>query len=148
VTAMEVQKVTRVSVSNVSRKEEAAMESVSFTEVMAKKRNDIVWERVQQQVQQIEEQGKKLAESRTVEDLKKYKRLVKQFLDDAVKNGLQLEEQRGFSRGGRARIYKIVKEVDRKLVELTNEVLQKEQKGLEILRLVGEIQGLIINIYT
>ena len=145
---MEVQKVTRASVSNVGRKEEAAMESVSFTEVMAKKRNDIVWERVQQQIQQIEEQGKKLAESRTIEDLKKYKRLVKQFLDDAVKNGLQLEEQRGFSRGGRARIYKIVKEVDRKLIELTNEVLQKEQKGLEILRLVGEIQGLIINIYT
>ncbi|EZP75130.1 hypothetical protein H839_16558 [Parageobacillus genomosp. 1] len=145
---MEVQKVTRASVANVSRKEETAMESVSFTEVMAKKRSDIVWERVQQQVQQIEEQGKKLAESRTIEDLKKYKRLVKQFLDDAVQNGLQLEEQRGFSRGGRARIYKIVKEVDRKLVELTNEVLQKEQKGLEILRLVGEIQGLIINIYT
>jgi uncharacterized protein len=145
---MEVQKVTRANVSNVSRKEEAAMESVSFTEVMAKKRSDIVWERLQQQVQQIEEQGKKLAESRTVEDLKKYKRLVKQFLDDAVQNGLQLEEQRGFSRGGRARIYKIVKEVDRKLIELTNEVLQKEQKGLEILRLVGEIQGLIINIYT
>jgi uncharacterized protein len=148
VIAMEVQKVTRANVSNVSRKEEATMESVSFTEVMAKKRNDIVLERLQQQVQQIEEQGKKLAESRTVEDLKKYKRLVKQFLDDAVQNGLQLEEQRGFSRGGRARIYKIVKEVDRKLIELTNEVLQKEQKGLEILRLVGEIQGLIINIYT
>jgi uncharacterized protein len=145
---MEVQKVTRANVSNVSRKEETAMESVSFTEVMAKKRNDIVWERMQQQVQQIEEQGKKLAESRTIEDLKKYKRLVKQFLDDAVKNGLQLEEQRGFSRGGRARIYKIVKEVDRKLIELTNNVLQKEQKGLDILHIVGEIQGLIINIYT
>lgn len=145
---MEVQKVTRATVSNVSRKEETAMESVSFTEMMAKKRNDIIWERVQQQVQQIEEQGKKLAESRTIEDLKKYKQLVKQFLDDTVKNGLQLEEQRGFSRGGRARIYKIVKEVDRKLIELTNNVLQKEQKGLDILRIVGEIQGLIINIYT
>ncbi|GMN99915.1 YaaR family protein [Parageobacillus thermoglucosidasius] len=145
---MEVQKVTRTGVSNVSRKEETATESVSFTEVMAKKRNDIVWERVQQQVQQIEEQGKKLAESRTIEDLKKYKRLVKQFLDDAVKNGLQLEEQRGFSRGGRTRIYKIVKEVDRKLIELTNQVLQKEEKGLDILHIVGEIQGLIINIYT
>ncbi|MFC4182831.1 YaaR family protein [Saccharococcus thermophilus] len=145
---MEVQKVTRANVASVSRKEETAMESVSFTEVMAKTRSDIVWERVRQQVQQIEEQGKKLAESRTIEDLKKYKRLVKQFLDDAVQNGLQLEEQRGFSRGGRARIYKIVKEVDRKLIELTNEVLQKEQKRLDILRLVGEIQGLIINIYT
>ncbi|KFL16474.1 YaaR family protein [Geobacillus stearothermophilus] len=145
---MEVQKVTRTGLANVGRKNDAPMESVSFTEVMAKTRRDVVWERINEQVRQIEEQGKKLAESRTVEDLRKYKQLVKSFLDDAVKNGLQLEEQRGFSRGGRARIYKLVKEVDQKLVELTNEVLKKEQKGLEILRLVGEIQGLIINIYT
>jgi uncharacterized protein len=146
--AMEVQKITKASVANVSRKEEKAMESVSFTEVMARKRNDVIFERLQQQVKGIEEQGKKLAESRTIEDLKKYKKLVKQFLDDAVKNGLQLEEQRGFSRGGRSRIYKIVKEVDKKLIDLTNAVLQKEQKGLDLLGLVGEIQGLIINIYT
>jgi uncharacterized protein len=145
---MEVQKITKASVANVSRKEEKAMESVSFTEVMARKRNDVILERLQQQVKEIEEQGKKLAESRTIEDLKKYKKLVKQFLDDAVKNGLQLEEQRGFSRGGRSRIYKIVKEVDKKLIDLTNAVLQKEQKGLDLLGLVGEIQGLIINIYT
>jgi uncharacterized protein len=145
---MEVQKITKANVANVSRKEEKAMESVSFTEVMARKRNDVILERLQQQVKEIEEQGKKLAESRTIEDLKKYKKLVKQFLDDAVKNGLQLEEQRGFSRGGRSRIYKIVKEVDKKLIDLTNAVLQKEQKGLDLLGLVGEIQGLIINIYT
>ncbi|MED4917430.1 MULTISPECIES: YaaR family protein [Geobacillus] len=145
---MEVQKVTRASIANVSRRDNTAMESVSFTEVMAKTRRDVLWERINEQARQIEEQGKKLAESRTVEDLHKYKQLVRSFLDDAVKNGLQLEEQRGFSRGGRARIYKLVKEVDQKLIELTNEVLKKEQKGLDILRLVGEIQGLIINIYT
>ncbi|AKM20416.1 hypothetical protein GARCT_03191 [Geobacillus sp. 12AMOR1] len=145
---MEVQKVTRTGLANVGRKNDVPTESVSFTEVMAKTRRDVVWERINEQVRQIEEQGKKLADSRTVEDLRKYKQLVRSFLDDAVKHGLQLEEQRGFSRGGRARIYKLVKEVDQKLIELTNEVLKHEQKGLDILRLVGEIQGLIINIYT
>lgn len=68
---MEVQKVTKANATNVSRKEEKPTESVSFTEVMAKKRNDIVFERIQQQVQEIEAQGKKLAESQTIEDLKK-----------------------------------------------------------------------------
>ncbi|MGX1901494.1 YaaR family protein [Thermolongibacillus altinsuensis] len=145
---MEVQKITKVGVTHVERKDEVPMESVSFTEVMAKKRNDVIFERFQAMAAEIEEQGKKLAESRTIEDLKKYKKLVKTFLDDAIKNSLQLEEQRGFSRGGRTKIYKLVKEVDRKLVELTNAVLQKEQKGLDLLGLIGEIQGLIINIYT
>jgi len=145
---MEVQKVSRATINRVEKKDDAPTESVSFTEVMDKKKNDVLFERFQTMAQEIEAQGKKLAESQTVEDLKKYKRLVKQFLDDAVKNGLQLEEQRGFSRGGRTRIYKIVKEVDKKLIDLTNAVLQKEQKGLDLLGLIGEIQGLIINIYT
>ncbi|WP_183184153.1 YaaR family protein [Anoxybacteroides voinovskiense] len=145
---MEVQKVSRATINRVEKKDDAPTESVSFTEVMHKKKNDVLFERFQTMAQEIEAQGKKLAESQTVEDLKKYKKLVKQFLDDAVKNGLQLEEQRGFSRGGRTRIYKIVKEVDKKLIDLTNAVLQKEQKGLDLLGLIGEIQGLIINIYT
>lgn len=145
---MEVQKVSRASLNRVAKKEDAPMESVSFTEVMHKKKSDVLFERFQAMAQQIEAQGKKLAESQTVEDLKQYKKLVKQFLDDAVKNSLQLEEQRGFSRGGRSKIYKLVKEVDQKLVELTNAVLEKEKKGLDLLGLVGEIQGLIINIYT
>ncbi|WP_297990100.1 YaaR family protein [uncultured Anoxybacillus sp.] len=145
---MEVQKVSRASLNRVAKKDDAPMESVSFTEVMQKKKSDVLFERFQAMAQQIEAQGKKLAESQTVEDLKTYKKLVKQFLDDAVKNSLQLEEQRGFSRGGRSKIYKLVKEVDQKLVELTNAVLEKEKKGLDLLGLVGEIQGLIINIYT
>lgn len=145
---MEVQKVSRASLNRVAKKDDAPMESVSFTEVMQKKKDDVLFERFQTMAQQIEAQGKKLAESQTIEDLKQYKKLVKQFLDDAVKNSLQLEEQRGFSRGGRTKIYKLVKEVDQKLVELTNAVLEKEKKGLDLLGLVGEIQGLIINIYT
>ncbi|MBE2912926.1 YaaR family protein [Anoxybacillus flavithermus] len=145
---MEVQKVSRASLNRVAKKDDAPMESVSFTEVMHKKKDDVLFERFQAMAQQIEAQGKKLAESQTVEDLKTYKKLVKQFLDDAVKNSLQLEEQRGFSRGGRSKIYKLVKEVDQKLVDLTNAVLEKEKKGLDLLGLVGEIQGLIINIYT
>ena len=55
----------------------------------------------------IEDQGKVLADSRTVEDLKKYKKLVKEFMDSAVKNGLRLEEQRGFNRRGRTKVYKL-----------------------------------------
>ena len=76
----------------------------------------------------LEDQGKVLADSRTVEDLKKYKKLVKEFMDAAVKNGLKLEEQRGFNRRGRTKVYKIVKEVDKKLIDLTNAVLEKKKR--------------------
>lgn len=146
---VDVQKIDKLnSLNKVGKKQQVATESVSFTEVMAKKRENTLYDKFTKLAKEIEDQGKVLSESRTVEDLKKYKKLVKTFMEEAVNNALQLENQRGFNRRGRTKIYKIVKEVDSKLIDLTNEVLSKQQKGLNILNLVGEVQGLLINIYT
>ncbi|WP_421381454.1 YaaR family protein [Bacillus salacetis] len=145
---MDVQKIGRTGLNKIDKKAKTATESVSFTEVMSKKRETALYDKFANMAKEIETQGKILVESRTVEDLKRYKKMVKNLLEEAVNNALQLEEQRGFNRRGRTKVYKIVKEVDWKLVDLTNEVLQKEQKGLNILNMVGEVQGLLINIYT
>ncbi|MCM3443759.1 YaaR family protein [Metabacillus halosaccharovorans] len=145
---MDVQKVGKASLNKMEKKQQVATESVNFTEVMAKKRESALYDKFSKLAKDIEDQGKILSESRTVEDLKKYKKLVKSFMEEAVNNALQLENQRGFNRRGRTKIYKIVKEVDSKLIDLTNEVLNKQKNGLNILNLVGEVQGLLINIYT
>lgn len=145
---MEVNRVTNNRVNSTKKKEDVASSSVSFTEVMGKKRENLLHEKMTKLMQDIEDQGKVLADSRTIDDLKKYKKMVKEFMEEAVNNGLSLEEQRGFNRRGRTKVYKIVKEVDSKLIELTNTVLDKEKKGLDVLGLVGEIKGLLINIYT
>jgi uncharacterized protein len=145
---MDVQKVGKIGLNQIEKKTQVATESISFSEVMGKKRENLLYDKFTKMAKEIEDQGKVLSESRTVEDLKRYKKMVKSFLEEAVQNGLQLENQRGFNRRGRTKVYKIVKEVDAKLMQLTNEVLKKEQKGLNILNLVGEVQGLLINIYT
>lgn len=145
---MDVQKVNRAGLDNVKAKKSGPTESVSFQEVMGKNRQEMVHEKLTKLVQEIEDQGKVLADSRTIDELRKYKKMVKEFMDEAVQNGLQLEERRGFNRRGRTKIYKIVKEVDKKLIDLTNAVLDKEKKSLDILGMVGEIKGLLINIYT
>ncbi|WP_370639190.1 DUF327 family protein [Cohnella sp. REN36] len=41
----------------------------------------------------------------------------------------------------------MITEVDKKLTEVTDAVLKKEQKGINILDTVGEIRGLLINMY-
>lgn len=145
---MEVQKVSRTGVEKAKGKNAVPTESISFQEVMSKGRSQIIYEKLTKMVEEIEEQGKKLAEHRTIDELRKYKKMVKQFMEEAVNNGLKLEEQRGFTRRGRTKIYKIVKEVDKKLIDLANDVLNKEKTQLDILKQVGEIQGLLINLYT
>ena len=145
---MEVNRISKTSLNKVQKKEDIPAESISFTEVMGKKREEVLYAKMTKMMQDIEDQGKILSKSQTVEDLKRYKKLVKEFMEDAVNNGLKLEEQRGFNRRGRTKVYKIVKEVDKKLIDLANAVLDKEKNGLNILNLVGEIKGLLINMYT
>ena len=145
---MEVNRVSKTGVNKIEKKEDIPAESISFTEVMGKKREEVLHAKMTKMMQDIEDQGKILSKSQTVEDLKRYKKLVKEFMEDAVNNGLKLEEQRGFNRRGRTKVYKIVKEVDKKLIDLANAVLDKEKNGLNILNLVGEIKGLLINMYT
>ncbi|MFE8701667.1 YaaR family protein [Cytobacillus sp. FJAT-54145] len=145
---MDVQKIGSLGLDSLKSKKHSVTESISFQEVMSKGRNHVIYEKLTKMVTEIEEQGKILAENRTVDQLRKYKKKVKEFMEEAVQNGLQLEEQRGFNRRGRTKVYKIVKEVDKKLIDLANTVLDKEKKGLDILDLVGEIKGMLINIYT
>ena len=145
---MDVQRIGMAALLKAGRREEARKDSISFKEVIGTRREDITFERLTKRMQELEAQGKVLADTQSIEHLRKYKKLVKDFMDDAVKNGLQLEERRGFSQRGSAKVYKLVKEVDQKLVELTNAVLDKEERGISLLGMIGEIQGMLINIYT
>ena len=145
---MEVNKIGRTVFERIKGKQDVPSESISFAELMQKKRDEANMEKVNKLIQDIEDQGKVLAETSTVEELLKYKKLVKEFIDDTVKNGLAMEERRGFNRRGRTKIYKMITEVDKKLLELTDAVIKKEEKGLRILDLVGEIKGLLINVYA
>ena len=145
---MDVQRIGKAALLKADRRGEARKDTISFKEVIGTRRTDITLERLTKRMQEIEAQGRVLADTQSIDHLRKYKKLVKDFMDDAVKNGLQLEERRGFSQRGSAKVYKLVKEVDQKLVELTNAVLDKEEKGISLLGMIGEIQGMLINIYT
>lgn len=145
---MEIQRVAKAPLTQAKVNEKGIKGSVSFTKVMEQKQSEIQKEKMNQLLQEIEQQGIKLSESRTVEHLRQYKKLIKQFLQHAVQNGLELSEDRGFNSRGSLKIYRLVKEVDQKLIELTNEILDKEKEGLRTLQLIGEIKGMLINIYS
>lgn len=145
---MEIRRVLKSPLVKPGLTEKAETGSVSFVSVMEQQRNEVQFEKMSKMMQEIDQQGVRLSESQTIENLRQYKKMVKQFLEDAVQNGLDLSEERGFNRRGSIKVYKLVKEVDKKLIDLTNEVLDKEKNGLHTLQLIGEIKGMLINIYS
>jgi len=112
----------------------------SQTEVIKKQELD-------QLIKNITLQGNKVARSRNFRDLAKFKRMIKDFLQDTMANGYKMQKSHSFSAAG-SRKLAIVKEVDAKLIELTEEMRSQEKKTLSLLELIGEIKGLLINLYT
>ena len=120
---------------------------ISFTEILAVKDYDKQKEELQKALDEIDKKGQALVENRTVENLYAYKDLIKSFIEETVKNGLEIRERRGFSKTGRTKVMRTVAEIDAKLLELTNLIVKREYKEINVLKKVGEIQGLLVNIF-
>jgi uncharacterized protein len=103
---------------------------------------------LQRLMQDITLQGDRLARYRSFKDLVKFKRLIKRFLEEAVSNGMDLQKSLSFSYTGSSRNLTLVKQIDEKLMELTDEIMSQEKKTVDLLGLIGEIKGLLINLYT
>lgn len=144
---MKVTKVTGKSTKPVAaNKSGAQVPKISFTEVLAQKDYDAQKKALQEVLDTIDQKGKALVEERTIENLYEYKDMIRSFIEEVLENGFELKERRGYSRVGRTKILRTVSEIDKKLVDLTNIILKREQRELNLLKKVGEIQGLLVDI--
>ncbi len=97
---------------------------------------------------QITEQGERIAKHTDIADMKRYRELVKDFMNEVVNRSHEFSRENFLDRRGRHRVYGIVKLVDKNLDDLATELLKDEKDNLTILSKVGEIRGLLIDIST
>lgn len=122
--------------------------SVSFSDLLADKEEDQTREHLQQLMKDIEAKGRELADRKTVDLLVDYKAMIKGFIEEAIAFGIRVEERRGLSRRGRSKVLKVVSTIDEHLIELTDAVLDQEKKQIRILEKIGQIQGLLVNLFV
>ena len=96
----------------------------------------------------ITAQGEKLAEHMDIRDMKKYRTLVKDFLNEVVNRSHKFSRENFLDRRGRHRVYGIVKLVDKNLDDLASELVKDEKDHLTILSKIGEIRGLLLDVST
>ncbi|MGY0694504.1 YaaR family protein [Virgibacillus sp. FSP13] len=119
----------------------------SFDGIVQSQTQKLKQQEIQQLMKDITTQGDKLARFRSFRDLVKFKRMVKGFLRETVSSGLDLQKSHSFNLDGQNRKLAIIKTVDEKLIELTEEVMGQEKKTVDLLGLIGEIKGLLVNLY-
>ena len=104
--------------------------------------------RLNQLMTQITEQGERIAKHTDIADTKRYRELVKDFMNEVVNRSHEFSRENFLDRRGRHRVYGIVKLVDKNLDDLATELLKDEKDNLTILSKVGEIRGLLSDIST
>jgi len=123
------------------------LEKLQFGEMIKGEDQRMSQERLTQLLHDIDRHGQILARSRSIRDFYHYKNLVKQFMEEAVKFGIALDDRRGINRRGRSRLYKIVKEVDAQLLQMADELISDQAPMIDLLARIGEIRGMLINLY-
>lgn len=121
---------------------------IRFNELVEKQEHKLQLGQMQQLMKEVESAGERLARSRTFKDLAKFKTLVKQFVKEAVSFGMELKHSHSWNQHGEGRSLKLVETIDEKLVQLTEELMDNKDEQIDILGRVGEIKGLLINLYT
>lgn len=96
----------------------------------------------------ITAQGNRIAEHMDIRDMKKYRGLIKDFLNEVVYRSHKFSRENFLDRKGRHRVYGIIKLIDSNLDELASELVMDEKDHILILAKIGEIQGLLLDIFT
>ena len=105
-------------------------------------------ERLNLMMQDIIQQGEKISKRNDIKDMQRYRILIKDFMNEVVTRSHVFSRENFLDRKGRHRVYGIIRQVDKELDELAQELVKDEKNGIDILAKIGQIQGLLLDIFT
>ena len=99
-------------------------------------------------MEDITMQGKKVGKRMDIREMKKYRMLIKDFMNEIVTHSHEFSRENYLDRRGRHRVYGIIRRVDELLDELAQELVKDEQDNIAILSRIDEIRGLLLDVFT
>jgi uncharacterized protein YaaR (DUF327 family) len=117
-----------------------------FVEAIRDAEDRGVVDRLRGLADKIAAQGDKLLDKVDIRELHAYKKLISEFMDEAVGNSRQFSKQSFLDRRGRHKVFAVIKKVNEELDELTREVLSEEKDRIRMLKRLDDIKGLILDI--
>lgn len=99
-------------------------------------------------MEEITRQGDKLSKKMDVKDMKTYRSLIKEFINEVINRSHGFSRENFLDRRGRHRVYGIVRLLDKNLDDLAQELVKDEKDHIAILNKIGEIRGLLLDIFT
>jgi uncharacterized protein len=118
-----------------------------FGQMVMKQEQRLHGEQITRLLGDISSAGERIARSRNLRDMAKFKMLIRRFLKEAVESGLELKQSHTWNQFGEGRRLKLIETIDEKMIELAEALLDEEKTSVDLLAKIGEIKGLLINLY-
>lgn len=119
----------------------------SFSAELTDQRGNMTREELEALLKKIDEQGAKLTKTPTYDELRAYRSLVQEFVNEAVANMYELHTSAGWDRMGRQKVYTTVRKIDRKLEDMAEKIRLGQAKRLDILASHDAIRGMLLDLY-
>lgn len=134
------------SIAGNGEKRTSEVKGEGFQNQLKRVEEQNIEERINSLVQGIVEQGEKLSKKVDIRELKKYKKLISEFLDETIGNSRRFSKESFLDRRGRYKVFATVKKINEELDGLTKDVLSEEKDNIKILQRLDDIRGLILDI--
>ena len=144
---IKVNQTTPVAQTNQTPANKPADGSFKFTLVSTIEETELA-ERLNTLMGEITEQGEKIKKRRDIQDMRRYRSLIKDFMNEVVNRSHKFSRENFLDKRGRHRVYGIVRLVDENLDALAQELCKEEKDNMEVLAKIGEIRGLLLDLFT
>lgn len=104
-------------------------------------------ERLSGLMSDIVNQGNKLKKHMDIRDMRRYRELIKLFMNEIINRSHGFSRENFLDRRGRHRVYGIIRLIDKNLDDLASQLIADEKDAISILNTIDEIRGLLLDIF-
>lgn len=95
----------------------------------------------------IFEQGEVLKKKSDISGFLKYRQLIAELVGEAASNAYESSRSGGFDINGRHKVLTTIKKVNNTLDEMAQEILKQQTDNINLLQMVDDIRGLIVDMF-
>ena len=118
----------------------------AFREVMHGLNRSNVNDILTKMSQDIIKQGEVLAQRYDIAELKRYKRMLGEFLAEAVRYSYEFNKRSTRDGRGRHHVYAIVKRINEKLEKITQDILSQQVEQIQLIADISDINGMLVDL--
>ncbi len=120
----------------------------SFSAELNDQQGNLTREQLEALLKKIDEQGAKLTNTPTYDELRAYRGLVQEFVNEAVSHMYELHTSAGWDRMGRQKVYTTVRSIDDELEKMAEHIRLGQSDQLAIVASQDAIRGMLVDLYS